>query len=120
MGRPTNIMRSKRHFELAAGLVAVLCCCLVPSAASAHPLSQGTLEVVVRADRVDVRAHVTVEEASVTNMLAGADVAPSPSSSSSTSVPGSSPSAAPAPPPAASAGGYEQHARYLVAHLHVS
>src|SRR3954454_8922207 len=109
MGRPTNIMRSKRHFELAAGLVAVLCCCLVPSAASAHPLSQGTLEVVVRANRVDVRAHVTIEEASVTNMLAGPDVAPSPSSSSS-AAPGSSPSAA--PPPAASAGGYEQHARY--------
>ena len=113
------MMRSKRHVELATGLAAVLCCCFVPGLAFAHPLSQGTLEVVVRPDRVDVRAHVTVEEASVTNMLAGPDVAPSPSPSSS-SAPGSSPTPTPVPAPAASAGGYEQHARYLVAHLHVS
>jgi len=78
----------------------------VSTLASAHPLSQGTLEVVIRPDRVDVRAHVTVEEASVTNMLT--DSAP----------PSSSPG--PNPGPAASAGGYDQHARYLVAHLHIS
>ena len=92
--------------RLATALATFVFCCFVPALASAHPLSQGTLEVVIHPDRVDVRAHVTVEEASVTNMLT--DTTPASSSPGST------------PAPAAPANSYEQHARYLVAHLHVA
>jgi len=87
-------------------LPAVILCCFLSAVASAHPLSQGTLEIVIHPDRVDVRAHVTVEEASVTNMLT--DTAP-PSSAAN-----------PAAAPAAPSNSYDQHARYLVAHLHLA
>ena len=68
--------------------------------ASAHPLSQGFLDVVVHADRVSIRARVTVEEVLVTDMLAGGT----------------------APSTDAPVGGslFERHARYLAAHVHVA
>ena len=71
---------------------------LVPTA-GAHPLSQGSLEVTVHPDRIDVRARVTLEEVSVTNMLVEPD---------------------PLRPPTAgmSEEAFKQHADYLAAHLH--
>lgn len=71
--------------------------------AGAHPLSQGSLDVVVFPDRVEVKAGVTVEEVSVTNMLA--------------LTTGTGPAAAPA---GGMAGEYDKHAQYLVEHLHVA
>jgi hydrogenase/urease accessory protein HupE len=70
-------------------------------AALAHPLSQGSLDVVVDHRRVMVSARVTLEEVSVTNMLATAD---------------------PLRPPVAadSDEAFEQHAQYLVDHLLLS
>ncbi|MDB5320799.1 MAG: hypothetical protein JWN40_2430 [Phycisphaerales bacterium] len=66
--------------------------------ARAHPLTQGSLDVVIRADRVDVRARVTLEEVSVTNMLATRDpLRP--------------------PPSGASDEAFAEHAAYLAAHL---
>jgi hydrogenase/urease accessory protein HupE len=71
------------------------------SPAMAHPLSQGSLDVLIRRDRVDVRARVTLEEVSVTNMLATRDpLRP--------------------PPSGASAEAYEEHAQYLAAHLRLT
>jgi hydrogenase/urease accessory protein HupE len=68
------------------------------SSAVAHPLSQGSLDVTIRPDRVDVRARVTMEEVLVTNMLATRDpLRP--------------------PPSGASDEAYDEHARYLAAHL---
>jgi hydrogenase/urease accessory protein HupE len=67
----------------------------------AHPLSQGSLDVVIRPDRVEIRARVTLEEVSVTNMLATRDpLRPAPSG--------------------ASIEAFEEHARYLVDHLRLT
>ena len=69
--------------------------------ATAHPLSQGSLDVVIHPDRVVVHARVTVEEVSVTNMLATRDpLRP--------------------PPSGASDEAYGEHARYFVEHLHLT
>lgn len=73
---------------------------LAPATAAAHPLSQGSLDVLVRPDAVSMRARVTVEEVTVTNAA-------------------TSPDAAPGPWAASGAAPYEQHAAYLAAHLHV-
>src|SRR5688572_28119665 len=73
--------------------------CALAQRADAHPLSQGSLDVVVRSDRVDVRARVTDEEVSVTNMLA-ADPASSPAAGASDAA-------------------FQQHARYLAAHVRI-
>jgi hydrogenase/urease accessory protein HupE len=68
---------------------------------AAHPLSQGSLDVVIRDDRVDVRARVTMEEVSVTNMLVTRDpLRPRPSGASDEA--------------------YEEHAQYLAAHLRLT
>lgn len=73
---------------------------VAPSIASAHPLSQGALDVVVHSDRVNIRARVTVEEVSVTNSA-------------------TTPGAPPGPWAATGQAAFEQHAAYLAAHLHV-
>jgi hydrogenase/urease accessory protein HupE len=85
-----------RHiFALAGVLIAIG----APAfSAQAHPLTQGSLDVVIRADRVDVWARVTLEEVSVTNMLATRDpLRP--------------------PPSGASDEAFAEHAAYLAAHL---
>lgn len=71
--------------------------------AHAHPLSQGTLDVTVHPDRVDVRARVTMEEVAVTDMLTAA---------------ASGDAVTPGPGPTSQI--FERHARYLAAHLHVT
>jgi len=68
---------------------------------SAHPLSQGALDVVIHRDRVTIRARVTVEEVTVTNSA-------------------TTPDALPGPWGATGLAAYEQHAAYLTAHLHVN
>jgi hypothetical protein len=69
------------------------------STAAAHPLTQGVLDVTIRPDRIDVRARVTLEEVSVTNMLVAPDPARPPVSGASDEA-------------------FRQHAAYLAAHLH--
>lgn len=92
---PRSCVRSRAGIIL---LVLVLPCTLA-SRAWSHPLSQGSLDVVIRPDHVDVRARLTIEEVSVTEML-----------TTTASGPG-----------AGSAGAsHEQHARYFAEHLHVS
>src|SRR5918993_5354491 len=62
--------RTRRKPGLMGGVGALLICLLaVARSAGAHPLSQGALDVTVHRDRVTVRARVTLEEVSVTNML---------------------------------------------------
>src|SRR3954471_420957 len=70
-----------------------------PLLAQAHPLTQGSLDVVIAADRINVTARVTLEEVSVTNMLATRD---------------------PLRPPASGASdeAFAEHAEYLAKHLH--
>lgn len=69
--------------------------------ASAHPLTQGSLDVVIHADRVNVTARVTQEEVSVTNMLATRDPLRPPVSGASDEA-------------------FAEHAEYLAAHLKFS
>ncbi|MDB5291672.1 MAG: hypothetical protein JWL69_2913 [Phycisphaerales bacterium] len=71
------------------------------SIASAHPLSQGALDVTIHPDKVAVHARVTVEEVSITNSA-------------------TTPGAPPGPWAAAGLAAFEQHAAYLAAHLHVT
>src|SRR6185437_9440205 len=71
---------------------------LVP-AAMAHPLSQGSLDVTVTRDGIDVHARVTLEEVSVTNMLVPPDPTKPPVSGASDEA-------------------FKQHADYLAVHLH--
>lgn len=52
-------------------ILALLAWCLLVRAATSHPLSHGTLAVVVYPERVEVRLRTTVEEAVITGMLAG-------------------------------------------------
>jgi hypothetical protein len=80
---------------------ALLFLSLLAPAAGAHPLSQGSLDVTVQQDRIDVRARVTLEEVSVTNMLV---IPPT------TRPAGASASDEP----------FVLHADYLAAHLHFS
>ncbi len=72
------------------------------SSAWGHPLSQGALDVTVFAERVVVRARVTVEEVVVTDMLTTPDNAAS--------------DGAPRPADAI----YTRHAAYLVGHLAIT
>jgi hypothetical protein len=72
----------------------VLCLMVRVPTADAHPLSQGSMDVTIHPDRIDVHARVTLEEVSVTNMLVAPDVS------------------------GASDKAFEQHAKYLTAHLH--
>ena len=72
-----------------------------PAPAWAHPLSQGSLDVVIHRDRVSIKARVTVEEVSVTNSA-------------------TTPGALPGPWAATGTSAFEQHAAYLAQHLHVS
>jgi hydrogenase/urease accessory protein HupE len=67
-------------------------------AALAHPLTQGALDVVIAADRISVTARVTLEEVSVTNMLATRDPLRPPVSGASDEA-------------------FAEHAEYLAAHL---
>jgi hypothetical protein len=69
--------------------------------ALAHPLSQGSLDIVVYPDRVTVRARVTVEEVMVTNRATTPDPVPAPFAVSDTGI-------------------YEQHAAYLASHLRLT
>jgi hypothetical protein len=87
-----------RHiFSLAAVVLMVAGAVALPT--RAHPLTQGSLDVVIRADRVDVRARVTLEEVTVTNMLVTRDpLRP--------------------PPSGASDEAFAEHAAYLAEHLH--
>jgi len=73
---------------------------LFGGAAWGHPLSQGTLEVLIHRDRVLVRASVTQEEVSVTDMLTSSDASPAPQNGVGDV--------------------YQRHARYLAAHIHVA
>src|SRR5262245_54808729 len=76
---------------------AALLVLLAAGPAAAHPLSQGTLDLTLVDGGVDVRARVTVEEASVTDLLVAQ------------SAPGGGPAAM-----------YDRHASYLAAHVHVA
>lgn len=96
---------SVRGGILAAALVTLA----VATTAGGHPLSQGALEVTVYPDKVAVRARVTVEEMTITNMLT------TPDAPDAASAPATGPSAQ-----AAAAAEYGRHARYLAAHVHVS
>jgi hydrogenase/urease accessory protein HupE len=69
------------------------------STATAHPLSQGALEIVIHPDKISVTAHVTSEEVSVTNSATGDHPLPGPWAATGESA-------------------FEQHASYLAAHLH--
>jgi hydrogenase/urease accessory protein HupE len=62
-----------RLWLLPACVLAILC-----GSASAHPLSQGAMDITVHGDRVAVRAKVTLEEVLITDMLvpAGEDTPP--------------------------------------------
>ncbi|MDB5305464.1 MAG: hypothetical protein JWM97_3013 [Phycisphaerales bacterium] len=71
------------------------------SFASAHPLSQGALDVTIHPDKVTVHARVTVEEVSITNSA-------------------TTPGAPPGPWAATGLAAFEQHAAYLASHLHVT
>jgi len=79
--------------------LAVVFCLMLMSAANAHPLSQGSLDVTIHPDRIDVHARVTLEEVSITNMLV-------PPAANQPVVAGDSAEA------------FRQHAKYLAAHLH--
>src|SRR4051794_8728995 len=59
-----SIVKSMPFFATVLALLGALA-----PAASAHPLSEGSLDVVIHAGRVEVRARVTDDEVSVTNML---------------------------------------------------
>jgi hypothetical protein len=83
--------------RFAAWLPCVWVATLAP-AALAHPLSQGSLDVVIYADRVSVRARVTVEEMTVTNRATTPDPVPGPFA-------------------VMDSASYEQHAAYLASHL---
>jgi hypothetical protein len=76
----------------------VLACCA--GHATAHPLSQGALDVTIHPDHIAVRARVTVEEVMVTNRL-------------------TTPAAVPDPFAAMDSAAYEQHAAYLASHIQV-
>jgi hydrogenase/urease accessory protein HupE len=71
---------------------------LTPLPALAHPLSQGSLDVVVHPQSITVRARVTLEEVSVTNMLATDDPLRPPVSADSQEA-------------------FDDHAQYLCDHL---
>jgi hydrogenase/urease accessory protein HupE len=85
---------------LATSLIALLS---FVGSASAHPLSQGALEIVVHPDRVDVRARVTVEEVIITDLMT-TPLAPD--------QPGQAKPLIDAM--------YARHAKYLSEHLHLS
>jgi len=80
-----------------------LICAILLSLASvsaAHPLSQGSLNVMVYPDRVSIRARVTVEEMMVTNRATTPDPVPEPFA-------------------VMDSASYEQHAAYMASHLQV-
>jgi hydrogenase/urease accessory protein HupE len=87
----------RRHGHL-FGAIWVVLAALAPLAARAHPLTQGSLDVVIHGDRVDVTARVTLEEVSVTNMLAARDPLRPPVSGASDEA-------------------FAEHAEYLAGHL---
>jgi hypothetical protein len=83
----------------AAGLILLVLLALLSALpATAHPLSQGSLDVVVKPRSVTVRARVTLEEVSVTNMLATDDPLRPPVSADSQEA-------------------FDLHAQYLCEHL---
>lgn len=88
---------SRRVIALALAFVLLAC---GANGASAHPLSQGSLDVTIDPDHVAVRARVTVEEVTVTNRL-------------------TTPGAVPDPFGASDSAAYEQHAAYLASHVQV-
>ena len=81
-------------------LVALFCALLPSGEAFAHPLSQGTLNITVRPDRVSVRARVTIEEVLVTSMVMSTANLPTTPQRSIDET-------------------YAQHARYLTEHIQV-
>ncbi len=72
-----------RNFALSAALL------VVPSLSFAHPISQGSLELVRTTDRLQVRARVAVEEIFLTSSAAGLTEA------------------------------WEEHGRYFLEHFHI-
>lgn len=84
-------LRARPGFIL--GLLVWLC--WHAAAVRAHPLSQGTMDVVVESQRLTVALRVTVEEALITGMLAG-------------------------PADLDEAQRYHWHAQYLLEHLHLA
>src|SRR5438445_5711877 len=95
----TSVARASRPCILP--IAAILMVFASPAPAIAHPLSQGALDVVIRPDKVIVRARVTVEEVTVTNSATGSNPLPGPWAAAGTTA-------------------YEQHADYLAKHLHLS
>ncbi len=81
-------------------LVIAICVLFSSAVASAHPLSQGALEITVDRQKVAVKAHVTVEEVSAANQYAPSDPLPGPWAAEGT-------------------GAFEKHAEYLASHLTV-
>jgi len=79
-------------------LIGILFCLITANRAAAHPLSQGSLNVVIHDDHLDVTARVTLEEVSVTTMLVTQDPLRPPVSAGSDEA-------------------FDEHARYLVSHL---
>lgn len=94
----------QRFRPFSQGTAALLCALLLLACradhASAHPISQGSLEVTIHPDHVAVRARVTVEEVTVTNRLTAPDAVPDPFAAMDSAA-------------------YEQHAAYLAAHVQV-
>ncbi|HWE04419.1 MAG TPA: HupE/UreJ family protein [Tepidisphaeraceae bacterium] len=82
-----------------AALATLIALLFFSSAAIAHPLSQGALEIVVHPTKLSVTAHVTTEEVSVTNSATGETPLPGPWAATGQSA-------------------FEQHADYLAKHLH--
>jgi hypothetical protein len=82
-------------------LLALLFFFTITSLLSAHPLTQANLDVTVNPDRIVVHARVSSEEVSITNSTTGDNPLPGPWA-------------------AQGANAFEQHAKYLAAHLHIT
>jgi hypothetical protein len=92
-----------RHTSLGAPvqLFALIVLLLTSASARAHPLSQGSLDIIVNPDTILVHARVTSEEVAVTNSSTGTNPLPGPWAAAGSSA-------------------FDQHAEYLAAHLHFS
>jgi hypothetical protein len=97
-----DLFSSARRIARAVVIVLALFGCT--ARVSAHPLSQGALDIVAHPDRVEVRARVTVEEVIITDLMT-TPLAPDPVGG--TTKPSVNEM-------------YARHAKYLAQHVHVT